>query len=58
MSGVASLYAQAATAMLVYVTDATYAMLGFGASSGSGFAGAGKVHTAWPFILSSFLSLR
>jgi hypothetical protein len=28
------------------VSDAAYAMLGFGVSSGSGFAGAGRVHPA------------
>jgi GxxExxY protein len=34
------------------------AVPGFGVSSDSGFAGAGKVHIARPFILSSFLSRR
>jgi hypothetical protein len=38
----------------VNVSDATNAMLGFGASSKSGFAGAGRVHPARLFILSSF----
>jgi hypothetical protein len=42
----------------VNVGDATYAMLGFGASSESGFAATGRVHIARPFILSSFLSRR
>jgi hypothetical protein len=32
--------------------------LRFGVSSGRGFAGAGRVHPARPFILSSFLSRR
>jgi hypothetical protein len=31
---------------LVNIGDATYAMPGFGASRGSGFAGAGRVHTS------------
>jgi hypothetical protein len=40
------------------VSDAAYAMLGFGVSSGRGFAGAGRVHPARSFILSAFLSRR
>jgi hypothetical protein len=42
----------------VNVSDAAYAMLGFGASSGSGFAGAGRVHIARPFILSLFVTAQ
>jgi hypothetical protein len=38
----------------VNVNDATYAMPGFGVSSERGFAAAGRVHNARPFILSSF----
>jgi hypothetical protein len=39
----------------VSVGDALHeAMPGFGVSSGRGFAGAGRVHPARPFILSSF----
>jgi hypothetical protein len=53
-----SLYAQAATTLPVDISDAPYAMVGFGAASGSGFAGAGRVHPARPFILSSFQSRR
>jgi hypothetical protein len=34
----------------VNVSDATHAMLGFGVSSGRGFAGAGRVRIACPFI--------
>jgi hypothetical protein len=37
----------------VNVGDATYAMPGFGVPSEHGFAGAGRVHIACPFILSS-----
>jgi hypothetical protein len=33
-------------------------MFGFGASSEGGFAGAGRVHTARSFVLSSILSRR
>jgi hypothetical protein len=39
-------------------THHTKAIPGFGASSESGFAGAGRVHIARPFILFSFLSRR
>jgi GxxExxY protein len=43
----------------VSVGDALHeAMPDFGVSSGRGFAGAGRVHPARPFILSSFLSRR
>jgi hypothetical protein len=38
----------------VNVGDAACAMLGFGGSGESGFVGAGRVHIARPFILSSF----
>jgi hypothetical protein len=58
----ASLYAQAATALptrrSMSATLWTSAMPGFGVSSGSGFAGAGRVYIARLFILSSFLSRR
>jgi hypothetical protein len=59
MGGVASCASSHGVADVpVNVSDAAYAMLGFGASGGSGFAGAGRVHPVQPFILSSFLSRR
>jgi PD-(D/E)XK nuclease superfamily len=40
------------------VNDATYAKPGYGPPSKRGFAGAGRVHPAQPFIRSSFSSRR